>query len=314
MRHGAFSGGGAHWPFPSQIDDDGKLEALGLVDGHDLDRFGSDGMGRVELDGLIHPLPHAGGRGVVVESFVGGELLQEQAKLAQPREALRAVRARGDVAREGRAFQQIPRGRAGRAVESRRRRSTDEIASFARAKGGFSGGRLSGRVAARSRRRSAGSTAKKGGRSSAAIGDAVVAVRDGSQAEQELPVERVLEKEDSAARGVRDAFVVQRSKQKRKAPCRDRQDRDIAVSHLPGAACRAGRRSGRRPSRQPAQIASQRPAFELAVLITLCFSPSAKARRQDMDGWRAADVAPAASGCWKTRPVIGSKGVPSAIL
>jgi hypothetical protein len=52
--------------------DDGELEALCLVDGQDLDGFRSDGVRRIKLD--RSPSRASRGRGVVVETFVRGEL------------------------------------------------------------------------------------------------------------------------------------------------------------------------------------------------------------------------------------------------
>ena len=185
--------------------DDRKLEALGLVNREDLDRFGADGVGRVELDGLVHPLPHAGGRRVVVEALVCRELLEEQAELAQTREALRAVRCRSDIPREGRSFQRSRAVAPGGRSESASAQFDNELACLSRSKGGFADRwdvGLRRRLLAKQIRWIHG---EEGGTEERRHRYAIVTVRDGSEAQQEKAMKRIFEKQDAPAGGVRDA-------------------------------------------------------------------------------------------------------------
>jgi hypothetical protein len=70
---------------------DRKLKPFGLVNSGHLNRFGSDRMRRVELDGTFHPLSESRGRGIVIKSVVRCNLLHYEAQFAQPGQSLGSV-------------------------------------------------------------------------------------------------------------------------------------------------------------------------------------------------------------------------------
>ena len=119
------------------------------------------------------------------------------------------------------------------------------------------------------------------------LGDAVVAVSDCPKTEQELPVERILEEEGPSARGIRDAFGGQPREQERQSPCRNREDRDIAVTNTPRTPIERIDYADVAHLDEPTEIAGQDSALELPVLVDIMFGPVAEIEGQDVNGGKS---------------------------
>ena len=268
------------------------------MDGEHLDGLGADRVGRVELDGRVDPLAESRGRGVVVEALGGGHLLQDEAQLAQAGEALGAVRAEGHGAGERRPLEEIPGGGAGRAVEAVPAELAHEVARLPRPADALEN---LGGVRRRHVRAPRGLLEEEIGRidreegraEEGRLGDAVVAVGDGAQAEQELPVKRILEEERAAPGGVGDARLVEPGEEQAEAPGRHGEHGDVAVADGPGPAVE--RVDDLVPARldQPAEIAGEGLALEGPVLVDDGLRARREVEGQDVDGHRGR---PAASG------------------
>jgi hypothetical protein len=258
-----------------------ELEPLRLVHGEDLHGLGGDGVGRVNLGGVAHPGAQARGGGVVVEPVPRRGLREEEAQLAQAAEALGAVRAEGDGAGEGGALQEIARGGAGRAGEAPLSQIAHEGPRFPDARHA----RISGvAVAAVLRPHEIGQVHREErGAEERGLGDAVVAVGEGAEAQQELLVERILEEERAPARRPGDAGGVERGEEELQAPRGDGQDRDVPPADRARPAVEGiGDLHAARP-REPAQVGRQGLALEAAVVVHVVLA-AGEVEGQDVDG------------------------------
>ncbi len=223
-------------------------------------------MGRVELDGIGGPRAQARRRGVVVQAPGGGELLEHQAQLAQAGQALGGVGTERDGAGQRGAVEEVARGGAGRARQPGPAELGDERPRLARTPHRLVLVGLAG--AGRALPEEVGGVEGEEGRAQQrGLRDAVVAVGERPQAEEELPDQRIGEEERAAARGVGDALGVEPGEQRHQAPGGDGEDGHVAVLHAPRA---PGQRVGDPDAarvHQPAKVAGDGLALERPVLV-----------------------------------------------
>ena len=175
-----------------------EFEPFCLVNRHHLYGFRSDRVRRIELDGTPDPLAHPRADGIVIQPIIGGDLLEDEAQLAETREPLRAVRHERDVAGEGRAVEQVARRGARPAIEAPAAQLAHELAGLAAAHCA-----LVLRLCALPQKiRQVHDEERRPQKRR--LGHAVVTVGQCAQCEQELAVERVLQEELASARCVRD--------------------------------------------------------------------------------------------------------------
>ena len=298
---------GRRLPLPAPVpeDHDRELEPLGLVHGQDLHGLAADRVRRVELDGIDRPIAQPRRRGVVVEPLGRRESARARRHSSRSRVSRwapfgpeRDGAARTPV-RSSRSRAVAPGGRSNR----RAPQLPHELAGRARTASRSSARRLR---PPRARTRSAQVDGEERRPEQRGLGDAVVAVGERAQAEQELAVQRILT--GRACRRARCTGCPRASSagnSSAQPPGGDGQHGDVAVAARGAARRSTGSTHLRRRSPRPAS-ADSAPALGPRARGTRppCLSPSPKSNGTTCTaGPRVVRRGRAASGWWKTRPV-----------